>query len=72
MELKCTCAFCLQGQEHPKTHHHFEGVSSILLVEESLDNKDYLRVHACITCGHITTHEANPLGIQVMKDRGWL
>lgn len=48
----CNCFFCSKGESHPERHESFHEVSGHLLVAESLNPDDVVRVEACGTCGH--------------------
>lgn len=51
MPSPCCCYFCGEGMAHRSDHQMWEDASQ-LLVAESLDPADRLRIRRCILCGH--------------------
>lgn len=52
--MRCDCFFCQNGREHPDNEFHraFHRISDHLLVPESLNPQDRVKVFACEICGH--------------------
>lgn len=48
----CRCYFCINGLEHRASHTNYSRISDELLVAESLNPQDSIKMEACTTCGH--------------------